>query len=868
MSRREIAFRLRSSLLTHAQRATTHFAAPRWDRRALRRALDGRCLDVEGQALLARGDWSQLDGHLRASMRRRPSRFVLQPGDAASTARAIVDRWPSAPANAAHEADRILAGRYDLLGYTDLALPEDPASIDWHRDPVHGRTAPRRFWADVPFLDPACGDHKIIWELNRHQHFLRLGRAFWLTGDRRYADRIVDEVHGWLHDNPPLRGINWASMLELGFRALSWVAAIHFLLGADSDTLFGSRGVDEPWLLDMCLALDRQLAHVDANLSYYFSPNTHLTGEALALYVAGTTLPELAGSRRWAAHGRTVLLHEVTAQIRPDGGHIERSTHYHRYTLDFYTLAWQTATIADDGHAAAVFRDAVDRLATYMRAMTDVHGRMPPIGDDDGGLLWPIAGRDPRDVRDSLSLAAVLLGRADLTGWDVPEEVYWLAPAVARTGAAAREERSPRPPAVSTQLFPDTGFAAVRTSGGDHLVLDAAPHGFGNGGHAHADALSITLSLAGRPLLIDPGTATYTMDSVLRDSMRSSLLHNTVTIDRRSSAQPDGPFRWSTVADAQVDRWRASARVAFVQASHDGYAPLAHRRTVVHGCGGWLIVDEVSGTGIHHAEARWHFDPDWEIQLDGVARVRAGARDGASAFLCVDAGAMHLMRGAADRQGGWASPRYGMLLPTTTVSVERELREGDAMVTWIGTRKPHAVRQMSTGEPGAHGATVEWDGARVVTMLRRASHGVGRVVSTEDGVRTDGRFLQYSRGADQATVALFDGSRAEVDDSRLLSVVCDDVVQDLYAEFDGVTLEVCASRPPAVLRIGGAGAERAHRLTLNGVEVRAARAEGGHVITVRAADWPATVSAVPGEPVDSARWHVVRDMPSAQPATS
>ena len=45
------------------------------------------------------------------------------------------------------------------------------------------------------------------------------------------------------------------------------------------------------------LALDRQLTHIEQNLSHYFSPNTHLSGEALALYVAGCALPELDGQR-------------------------------------------------------------------------------------------------------------------------------------------------------------------------------------------------------------------------------------------------------------------------------------------------------------------------------------------------------------------------------------------------------------------------------------------------------------------------------------------------------------------------------------------------------------------------------------------
>ncbi|MEI4926994.1 hypothetical protein Q8G50_31255, partial [Klebsiella pneumoniae] len=89
----------------------------------------------------------------------------------------------------------------------------------------------------------------------------------------------------------PLVGINWASMLELGFRSLSWLWALNFFVDA--------KGNDRaPWTVDLLLGLDRQLAHVERNLSYYFSPNTHLLGEALALYVCGRALPELTASAR------------------------------------------------------------------------------------------------------------------------------------------------------------------------------------------------------------------------------------------------------------------------------------------------------------------------------------------------------------------------------------------------------------------------------------------------------------------------------------------------------------------------------------------------------------------------------------------
>src|SRR6476659_5626178 len=235
---------------------------------------------------------SSVASNVATRLRDGGSRCVIDPCLAKSLREEITARWPDAAVDATRRGDRLLVGLHDVLGYCGLRF------ADWHSDPVHHARAPLVCWAEVAYLDPSIGDHKIIWELNRHQYWLQLARAYWLTGDSRYAQAIVNQMDSWLEGNPPLTGINWASMLEIGFRAISWTTAIHFLARTGG-----------PFPMARCLfALERQLTHVEQHLSYYFSPNTHLTGEALALYVVGTALPELAASARWIETGRRVLL--------------------------------------------------------------------------------------------------------------------------------------------------------------------------------------------------------------------------------------------------------------------------------------------------------------------------------------------------------------------------------------------------------------------------------------------------------------------------------------------------------------------------------------------------------------------------------
>jgi uncharacterized heparinase superfamily protein len=667
MSRHEWQWRSGEALQRVVERARTRFRAPRWNRGDIRALLTEDARD-DCSEQIRQGDWMGVHQSVAARIIGRGARFVLDPASAPALRDRVLAQWPDARQDAAARANRLLQGRYDFLGYRDVQCAH--GVLDWHFDPIHHKQSPRIFFADVPFLDPAIGDHKVIWELNRHQHWLQFGRAAWLTQDPKYSQAIVTQLEDWLAQNPPLNGINWASMLEIGFRTLSWTWALHFLLGPPSA---------DPWLVDMLIALDRQLTHVERHLSYYFSPNTHLTGEALALYVVGTALPELTSSERWVETGRSVLLAEIGKQILPDGGHVERSTHYQRYTLDFYLLATLTARRAGDTSAAHRFEEAAGRLADFTITMADTNGRLPHIGDDDGGMLWPFRGRACDDVRDSLALASVVLGRSELAAWGVPEEVAWIAgPDASRGGASVDHERASR-------LLSSTGYFVSRDSDGSHAVLDAGPHGYRNGGHAHADALSFTLSIDGQPLLIDPGTSTYTMDAELRDTMRSSVSHNTVTIDGRPQSAPDGPFHWRSTVDAGVTACSITDGFDWIEAAHDGFAPVRHRRTVLRTPdSGWLIVDGIDGEGRHSAEARWHFDPAWRLTTDG-SRVHAAHPAGETAWMLCAGGDMALIRGRTTDGESWCAPVYGQLVPTSTIRLATNAHAPFTLVTWIGS---------------------------------------------------------------------------------------------------------------------------------------------------------------------------------------
>lgn len=613
MNRDEARFRLTCEARKLAGRIQCAVRPPRWRRADILRVLDAGAAPLVARACEAasRHDYGAAHRALAEHFRTRASRWPLQAAGRHSLVDELLERFPDAARHARDSANRVIEGRHDLLGYRDVPIGNPP---DWHADVVHQRRVPPDHWAAVPYLDPAFGDHKIIWETNRHQYWLTLGRGYWLTRDPRYRATFIAHLDDWLRHNPPLLGANWSSMLELAFRAMSWTWAVEYFADADA-------AQDEsPWLVDLLVALDRQLTHIAQNLSTYFSPNTHLSGEGLALYAVSLAFPELRRSRARAATGRAVLLAEATRQVRSDGGHAELSAHYHRYSTDFYLLALMVARASGDA-AAVPIEHAARRQAEYLRTIADDQGRLPQIGDDDGGQLFWFGGGTTAasDASATLSVAASLLGDRSIAVRPPSEEVFWILGR--RPEVAIALNQAARWP---SRVFRDTGYFVSRTSDGGHLVFDAGPHGFLNGGHAHADALSIVLTVAGEPLVIDPGTATYTMDNAVRDRFRSALMHNTLVLDGRDHGEADGPFHWRSHADARFLIARAAPEGDFAVGTHDAYGRGAHMRAVLTLPEfGWLIVDRVVTDRPAQADAWWHLHPAWRaIVRDNTASLR------------------------------------------------------------------------------------------------------------------------------------------------------------------------------------------------------------------------------------------------------
>jgi Heparinase II/III-like protein/Heparinase II/III N-terminus len=531
--------------------------------------------------------------------------------DREATIAAFRRRWPLAERQIVAAADRIARGSFDLLGLCDVSFG-DP--IDWHLEPRAGKRAPLLHWSRLDYLDAdVAGDKKIIWELNRHQYFATLGQAYWFTNDERYVQTFVDQLVSWMDQNPPKLGINWASNLEVAFRSISWLWALYFFQE--------SAALTSDVFVRALKFLYLNARHLETYLSTYFSPNTHLTGEALGLFYLGTMLPEFRAAAGWLETGRNILLAQIERHVQPDGVYFEQSSYYHRYTVDFYThlllLARRNKRSLPD-----VLETKLILLLDHLQYITRPDGTTPLFGDDDGGRLMMLEARRANDFRASLGTAAVLFRRGDykFVANEAAQETLWL---LGPAGLSEFDGLAAREPAKRSVAFTSGGYYVMRDAWiptANYLLIDCGPHGTNNCGHAHADALSFELAARGKTTLVDPGTATYTGARETRDWFRGSLAHNTLTVDGESSSSPAGPFSWTTIARCRTESWINRDRFDYFEGSHDGYRrlpdPVWHSRGVLFLKDDyWVIRDRAASTAVHRYDLWFHFESGIDVNL-------------------------------------------------------------------------------------------------------------------------------------------------------------------------------------------------------------------------------------------------------------
>jgi hypothetical protein len=501
------------------------------------------------------------------------------------------------------DVERVKRGVWEFLG-SPVSYGSD---VDWDVHPVTLARYPDVPWHQLPLIGAVPGDVKCVWELNRHRELVRMAQGYMLLRDESLAERIAALLARWMDQNPPGRGINWASSLEVAYRAIAWCWIWH---------LTRTSAVWRSQLFPRFLwFLWHHARHVERYDSIHHSPNTHLTGEALGMLYVGLLFPEFRRSIRWVTIGAKLLVSELDYQVLGDGMHFERATGYHRYTVEIYTHGAVLARAFGLGISEPI-EAALPAMLRVSQVLARPNGTWPILGDEDSGAVIQLALANPDDQRPLLAVNAGLLddpqwslgvgAEARAAGWWLLDDESWNALESMPTTAEL--------PATEF-AFGTSGYHGARESGTSnpwYCVVDGGPHGGEQTGHAHTDLGHVEIARGDLAIIADPGSSSYTADLDVRNNERSERAHACLVLSGSELASPRGPFSWHSVAATPQTRSGVIDGAWWCEVSYSrpgatsGSSTVRHRRTIVLVRSlGVIIHDEVEGASTVDAYLHW-----------------------------------------------------------------------------------------------------------------------------------------------------------------------------------------------------------------------------------------------------------------------
>lgn len=471
-------------------------------------------------------------------------------------------------------------------------LPSDipvPEVAEWRRDPRSGYLWPLDYHRDLNLQRSDGSDVRVVWELNRLGHLLRI----------QNADEFLNQLRSWHEQNPYGRGPNWSCAMEVALRAINILAAF--------ERFRKSPEFNHDALIFLLTLLQQHGRFIESNLEFsYIATSNHYLSDIAGLLWLEVMLPELEDAKNYRDLALPAMLREMDKQVLADGADFESSTGYHRFVLELFLYSFMLCR--ENGRQIQIHQKywrKLHQMLEYVKAYIRPDGLAPLIGDTDGGQVLPFHEYSADDHAYVLDLGAEIL--------NAPEFKF---------------------PQEKSKAFPDAGIYIMRSSD-SYLCFNASGAGIhGRGSHGHNDALSIEVSARGRAFIVDPGTYVYTGDLEMRHAFRSTAYHSTVKIDNEEQNTTDVnmPFVIGNEAQPRVLEWESLENYDKVVAEHYGYrrldSPVTHRRTVTFDKREslWLVEDEFFGPAEHEFEVWFHFSSGLELLVQGAeveARDRA-----------------------------------------------------------------------------------------------------------------------------------------------------------------------------------------------------------------------------------------------------
>ena len=400
---------------------------------------------------------------------------------------------------------------------------EQTGHYHWHRDLFVGYDYVLSHYSQVRKKNKVPGvDIKNVWELSRMQYLFAPALLWRITGEERYAEFVCSVIRDWIVCNSCEEGPNWNIAMEVGIRITNIMLAYQLVRN--------SQAADDDFCLLVLASAFQHMQFILGNEENVGGrTSNHYLGGLLGLLSVVSTFPFLPDSPKVSRYVTDAFEHEIRKQILIDGGGFEGSTSYQRLVGEMFALAGVICKYAGLSLSEG-YKTRLLAAANFTLKITKPDGRIPQIGDNDGGRIFVLRDNDNLNHYEFINLVYwVVTGQ--------PYNCEFAAELMCFTGVSA-------PPAESgtrsrVTIFPDSRLA-VYNSPELYSILNAVDaHRFDMGGHTHNDKLSFELMVDGKNFIVDPGTGVYTPRPTIRNKLRSVTSHSTLQVNRHEQNQVD-----------------------------------------------------------------------------------------------------------------------------------------------------------------------------------------------------------------------------------------------------------------------------------------------------------------------------------------
>ena len=416
---------------------------------------------------------------------------------------------------------------------------------------------------DIDWGTSPVPDKEWVWQLNRMSFWESMGRAYWHTGDEKYAKEWGIQLMDWTSKNPNNNEHKYAwRSIEAGIRGYRWTGLFQ-------------RFIDSPSFTPEVLVafLNSCFVHAEYLMTKYTTRSNWGLMEAEGMAFIAITFPEFRDAEKWKDEAFRRLNNEINIQVYPDGHQRELAIGYHLGCIRWFMRSYDLAKMNGLGNGfSESYPETIERMCEVPMKLGMPDGTNAQFGDAWAGI--------PGQLKGHYKNWAEMFDRDDF--------LY-----------LATEGEKGKKPKVTAYALKESGLYSMRSDWINDaicLVLKCGPDG---GGHCQPDNGTFELYAGGRNLMPDAGSYIYSGDPENRAWFRQTKVHQTLTLNGENTKYAPKLLKWKPGEDLDV-----------LVVENAGYENLTHRRSVFFVDKRYfIVVDEAIGTGIGDIDIHFQLAP-------------------------------------------------------------------------------------------------------------------------------------------------------------------------------------------------------------------------------------------------------------------